>query len=161
MRRLTWVAFALSLLAGCASGGMKHAELKSRLPALGEDEGRVYFMRKSSMLGAAVQPDIYLDGKAVGQSKPGGFFYVDAKAGAHEASATTEAKRGISFSLDPGETKYIRSFPTFGVFVGRVNFELLNAAEGEKELAEESYIGEPPTAKPASDQQKPAAPDAS
>ncbi len=157
MKRSMLFAFALSLLAGCASGGMKHAELKPLLPTLGADEGRVYFIRKSSMFGAAVQPDIYLDGQKVGASKPGGFFYVDSKAGAHEASATTEAKRGLTFSLDPGETKYIRSFPTFGIVVGRVNFELVNTDEAEKELESLSYTGEPPAATPPAAQAEKAA----
>jgi hypothetical protein len=146
MRHVTVLGLALSLLAGCASGGIKHADLKPFLPTLGQDEGRVYFMRKASMVGAAVQPDIYLDGKVVGVSKPGGFFYVDRPAGPHAASATTEVKRGLSFSLEGNETKFIRSFPSFGIIVGRINFELVNPEEAEKDLRELSYTGKFPAA---------------
>ncbi len=149
MKRSMLFAFALSLLAGCAATGMKHAELAPLMPKLTAEDGRVYFIRKAAFAGGGVRPDIYLDGQKVGSSQPGGFFYVDTKAGPHEASATTEAKRGLSFSLDAGETKYIRSFPTIGILVGRVNFELVNADEAQKELETLSYTGEPLAAKPS------------
>jgi hypothetical protein len=132
---------AIALLAGCAASGMKHAELKSSLPSLKEGEGRIYFMRSSSMVGAAVQPAILLNGKQVGESKPGGFFYVDRPAGNYSVSGATEVERSLSLTLAPKEVKYVRSSITFGLAVGRVNFDLVNAAQAEAELASLSYTG--------------------
>jgi hypothetical protein len=42
-----------------------------------------------------------------------------------------------------GETKYIRTSTSFGVAVGRINFELVNAPEAESELESLSYTGAP------------------
>jgi len=136
-----FVLSAIALLAGCASGGMKPAELKASMPVLKPDEGRVYFYRNASMFGAAIQPDIKVGDTVVGTSRPGGFFFVDRPAGDYEAHASTEVERKLSFALAPGENKYIRTSPSFGIMVGRINFELVNAPEAEGEMASLSYTG--------------------
>jgi hypothetical protein len=140
------IAAALSTLTGCVTSGMKHAELKAQMEALKADEGRVYFYRNASFFGAALQPTIQLNGQVVGESKPGGFFYLDRPAGQYEACAATEVERKISFSLEGGETKYIRTKPTFGILVGHINFDLVGAAEAESELEPLHYTGTPPGA---------------
>ena len=128
------------VVSGCASGP-KHAEVASSIPALRSDEGRIYFYRSNSMVGAAVQPNISLNGKVVGESKPGGFFFVDAKAGPIEVSTSTEVEKKLTFTLEPRQTRYVRTVVGFGVFVGRIYPELVAPAEGEAELKEMSYIG--------------------
>ncbi|CAG2150537.1 DUF2846 domain-containing protein [Cupriavidus plantarum] len=138
--RLLLAGFAVSLMAGCASG-VKHSEMAASLPTLKQGEGRVYFMRSASMFGAAIQPDIRLNGDVVGESKPGGFFFVDRPAGKYVASTSTETEKTISFALDAGETKYIRSYPTFGVVVGRVVLELTPPDQATTALADLSYTG--------------------
>jgi hypothetical protein len=142
MRKLLLLVFGvLALLAGCATG-VKHSAMESSMPALKADEGRIYFFRSSSMMGAAIQPDINLNGQVVGKSAPGGFFYVDRRAGNYEAAASTEMERKVSFNLDQGETKYIRTSISFGVMVGRINFELMNPSEAKPQLADLSYTGQ-------------------
>jgi hypothetical protein len=154
MKRAIAVAFAL--LTGCVSGGMKHAEMKSSMQALKPDEGRIYFYRTGSIFGVGVQADIYLNGVLVGASQPGGFFFVDRPAGKYEAHASTEVSRMVTFTLDGGETKYVRSYVSMGVLVGHVNLELVNAAEAEKELESLSYTGTTPSAPPVPPAAKPA-----
>src|SRR5688572_9924685 len=94
-------AAATAVLAGCASG-IKHSEMASSIPTIAAGQGRVYFFRSSSMVGAAVTPDIRLNGAVVGESKPGGFFYVDRPAGNYTASTSTETQKTLSFTLQPG-----------------------------------------------------------
>jgi hypothetical protein len=103
----------------------------------------VYFLRSSSMLGAAVQPNIYLDGAVVGESKPGSFFYVDTKPGSHEARTSTETTNKVTFVLDKGETKYVRTKVQMGLMVGHVVPELISADEANKELGELRFSGAP------------------
>lgn len=136
-------AFGVLLLAGCVSSGMKYAEFKDQAPPLAEGQGRVLFFRDRSMFGAAVQPEIQLNGEKVGTSMPGGFFIVDRPAGQYACSASTEVKRELSFSLDAGETKYIKSYPSFGVLAGRVNFELVNPSAAEPALSGLRFTGTP------------------
>jgi hypothetical protein len=110
-RRPFLAATVAALLVGCATSGMRPSELQSTMAPLKPDEGRVFFYRAASPFGAAVQPEIKLNGVAVGTSKPGGFFYVDRPAGTYEAHASTEVDRMVSFALAPGETEYIRTWP--------------------------------------------------
>ena len=133
--------FVLALLAtGCASGS-KHSEMASSIPVLKNGDGRIYFFRSSSMFGAAMQPDIKLNGEVVGESKPGGFFFVDRAAGKYVASTSTETEKTLSFLLDAGETKYVRSSVSFGVMVGRVVLELETPEKAKEELSSLSYTG--------------------
>jgi hypothetical protein len=130
----TCAAIAITAIAsGCASGP-KYSEVASSMPALKAGEGRIYFFRSGSMMGAAIQPDIKLNGQVVGQSKPGGYFYVDRPAGTYVASASTETEKTASFKLDAGETKYLRSSPSFGLLVGRIVIELESPEKATAEL---------------------------
>lgn len=140
-RRLAVVACA-ALLAACASGP-KHAEVQSSIPVLKATEGRLYVYRSSSMLGAAIQPNVVVNGKVAGESKPGGFFFVDLPAGTVEVSTSTEVEKKLTLTLDAGQTRYVRTTIGFGLMVGRVYPELVDNAQGAKEIAETSYIGKP------------------
>jgi hypothetical protein len=135
--------FAL-LFSACASGP-KMSEMASSIPALKPDQGRVYFYRSSSMLGAAMQPTINLNGTAVGESKPGGFFFVDTRPGPMEVATSTEVERKLTFTLAAGQTRYVRTVVGFGVMVGRVYPELVDNPTGEKEIADAGYTGTPLT----------------
>lgn len=139
--RLVGVA-AVAILAGCATGP-KHAEVKSQIPNLKPGEGRMYFYRESQPFGAAIQPDVMLNGAKVGDSVPGGFFFVDQAPGAKEVVTSTEVERKLTFTLDPGQTRYVRTTVGLGVLVYRVYPELMDNATGEKEIAELSYTGPP------------------
>jgi hypothetical protein len=138
--RLGVIVCAGLLAAGCATGP-KFSELASSTPALKATDGRVYFYRSSSMVGAAVQPDIRLNGVVVGSSKPGGYFYVDRPAGTYLASTSTETEKTASFTLDAGETKYIKTSPSFGVLVGRVVVTIESPSSAKAEMASLSYTG--------------------
>lgn len=127
-------------LVGCASG-VKHQDMASSMPTLKPGEGRIYFFRASSMVGAAVQPDIRLGDQVVGSSKPGGFFFVDRPAGNYVASASTETEKSASFVLAAGETKYLRTSPSIGLLVGRILVELETPEKAKAELASLSYTG--------------------
>lgn len=132
---------AVIALTGCAASGPKFSAMQASTPAVNADQGRVYFYRKDSMFGAALQPAVIMDGAEVGKSQPGGYFYVDAASGSHEASTSTEATNKVSFVLEKGEVKYVRTAPSIGLLVGRVVPELVNADEANKELNDLSYTG--------------------
>lgn len=84
-----------------------------------------------------------LNGEVVGRSQPGGFFYVDRPQGTYKASTSTETEKTLSFVLDAGETKYVRSSPSLGLMVGRIVLELDTPEKAEKELGGLSYTGKP------------------
>jgi len=140
--KLVMLVGALMLLAGCAAIGSKFTEMKASIPALKQGEGRVYFYRSASMFGAAIQPEIRLNGAVVGSSVPGGFFFVDRPPANYEANASTEVERKLTFTLAAGETKYVRTSPSFGVLVGRINFDLVNGSEAAAEMEGLSFTGD-------------------
>jgi hypothetical protein len=135
------MSFVFAALAGCAASGPKFAQQETGMPKLKPEQGRVYFYRTDSMMGAAMQPQVMLDGMAVGKSQPGGYFYVDAGSGSHEAATTTEVSNKLSFVVDKGEVKYVRTKVSMGLMVGHVVPELVSADEARKEIASLSYIG--------------------
>ena len=98
------VLFLTFLVSACASGP-KFSEIQSSIPSLKPDQGRIYFFRSSSMLGAAIQPSILLNGAVVGDSQPGGFFFVDQAPGAKEVSTSTEVEKKLTFTLELGQTR--------------------------------------------------------
>lgn len=140
LSRFVLITGAALLAAGCASGP-KFSEIASSIPTLKAAEGRIYFYR-TSMLGAAIQPTINLNGVAVGTSRPGGFFFVDRSPGNYEIVMASEVERKVTFVLTTGEHKYIRTSVGMGFFVGRPQAELVSAEEGHKEVSELSYTGE-------------------
>jgi hypothetical protein len=130
-------------LFGCAASGPKLSDLQKNgdISTLQPDLGRIYFYRKDSLAGTAVRPNIKLDGNVVGESIPGGFFFVDALPGSHIVSATTEVERTVTFRLAAGETKYVKTSTSIGFLVGHVNPEVSNPAEAQSALAELSFTG--------------------
>ncbi len=143
MNRRLILSFALAgaaVLAGCASGP-KFSEVAQSIPQLKAGDGRIYFFRDSSMMGAAIQPDIRLNDVVVGSSQPGSFFFVDRPAGSYVASTSTETEKTGSFVLDAGETKYIRTSPSFGVLVGRIVVSVEDPTKAKAAIETLSYTG--------------------
>ena len=89
---------ALVLLAGCASGP-KYAEVADSFTTLDPAQGRIYIYRTTA-LGAAVQPQVMLDGTVVGKAVPKGFFFVDVEPGDHKILTSTEVDRTLSLVVD-------------------------------------------------------------
>jgi Protein of unknown function (DUF2846) len=139
---LLLIAGSSALMTGCASGP-KYGEIKASFPALAPDNGRIYFYRIAE-LGAAVQPDVKLNGEVVGTAKPEGFFYVDRPPGNYTVETSTEVKRQLSLELDKNQTRYVRLNISLGFFVGHVYAELVEDAIGEKEITDCHYTGSKP-----------------
>ena len=140
IRRALFGAALLLLLSGCATGA-KYTEVVSTIPPLTSSQGRIYFYRPSA-LGFAVQPDINLNGQKVGTAKPHGFYFVDRAPGNYEVTAATETEKKLTFTLEPGQARFVRLKIQMGVFVGRIVPELVDKAEAEEELKELSFIAE-------------------
>ena len=130
---------AVALLSGCATGP-KFAEARNTLPTLAPEKGRLYIYR-TAVMGAAVQPDVRVNGEVVGSAKPKGFFVVDRPAGEYKVSSSTEVTRTLSLTLEPGQTRYVRLNIAMGFFVGHVFPELVEPTVGEKELMKCSFTG--------------------
>lgn len=128
----------LLVLAGCASGpGFK--EVSSGFPSLAPENGRIFFYRIAAM-GAAVQPDVMLNSKKVGNAVPMGFFFVDSAPGDYEVTTSTEVKKTLTFHLDAGQTRYVRLNISMGFMVGHVYPELMEDTIGAKEIQQTKSV---------------------
>ena len=134
------VVLVSMLLCACATSGPKFREMAAAMPAAKTDMGRIYFYRTTA-LGAAVQPDVRLNGEVVGKAVPNGFFYADRAAGNYQVSTETEVERKLTFTLDSGQVRYVRLNISMGFFVGHVYGELVDEAKGREEIADMRYTG--------------------
>ena len=138
IRFVICLAFAL-ILSSCASG-MKFTEANPSIHPPNPELGRIFFYRPSA-LGAAIRPDVMLNGEKVGEAISHGFFYVDRSPGNYEAVTSTEVSRKVSFILEKGQTRFIRFNISFGFFVGHVYGELVDQNVGMEEIQECKYTG--------------------
>jgi len=138
--RILSAAIIVLLLAACATGP-KYAEVRGAIPPLAADQGRIYFYRSANMFGSGIQPVVMLNGEKVGDSVPGGFFFIDRKPGNYEVLLSTEVERKLTFTLVSGQEQYVRMSVTLGVIVYRVFPELVDAATGMSEIKDLSYTG--------------------
>lgn len=135
------IGVLVGVATGCASGP-KYTEIKSSIPALSQDNGRIYFYRPTNMgIGSGIQPGVNLNGKTVGESKAGGFFFVDTAPGDYEVLLSTEVEKKLTFTLGKGQERCVRMAVGLGVIVYRVYPELADPQQCQNEIKELSYIG--------------------
>ena len=90
------IVISAVLLVSCASG-VPFTKMNPSLNPEIPNSGRIFFYRVTGLGGAAIQPDIMMNGEKVGKSIPQGFFYVDRPAGEYTVATSTEVKRKVSF----------------------------------------------------------------
>ena len=96
-----------SALAGCATT----TALEPQNIARDTKSARLYFIRPSTLIGAAVSPDIKINGKQIGNVAVGSYIYADRAPGKYQILLDHEFEPG-SFSYDvtlkPGEDHYFQ-----------------------------------------------------
>jgi len=142
LRRALVASLLLALLLPACASGPKYSSLVATQPGVAPGQGRIYFYRPSA-LGTAVQPDINLNGQKVGTAKPHGVYFVDRAPGDCVVTAATETEKKLTFTLEPGQTRYVRLKMQLGVLVGRVVPELVDRNEAEEEMRDLSFIADP------------------
>ena len=134
-----FILACVALFSGCASGPQFSA-IKDTIPPVPADAGRIYIYR-TAIVGAAVQPDVKVNGQVVGTAKPQGFIYIDRPAGSYKIETSTEVTRTLSLVVEKGQTRYVRLNISLGFMVGHVYPELVDEATGLKDLNECKFVG--------------------
>ena len=142
MRKLLRVALVLvvALAAGCASGP-KFETVASSVAPVPAKQARIYFYRSGS-LGAAIQPEVTLNGKVVGKAEPNGVFYVDHAPGNMEVVTGSEVERKLTFTAGAAETRYVKLAVSLGVLVWRIMPELADEARAKSDIADLAFTGQ-------------------
>jgi hypothetical protein len=140
MRKLCTL-FLLPVLVGCSSSGDgKSAEpAPHAAPAAGM--GRIYFFRTNRAVSKAIQPAVRLNGEPVGNSRPGKYFYVDRAPGSYQVTCSVVTDHTINFPLKGGETIYVETRATMGIYVGHVRPSIVSADKGKAGVAKCAYAG--------------------
>jgi hypothetical protein len=127
------------IMISCATGPT-YTEMAGQTPPVSSENGRVYVYRTTT-LGAALQPEVELDGQSVGKAVPLGYFYIDCPPGNHTIAISTEVDRELTFNLDKGQVRYVRLNVSMGFFVGHVYPDLIEKQEAEEEIESCHFIG--------------------
>ena len=130
---------AVIVLSGCAVEGSKHSELRTSIAPVQPDMGRIYFYRLQEAVGSPFQPKVVLNGEEIGGSTPGGFFYVDRRPGNNKVYLSNEKEKIVEFTLDRGQTRYIRLSVALAVLTYRVYPELVAQDFAESEMRSLHY----------------------
>ena len=140
--RLTLAASAAALLlAGCA--GPRYGEIAAQIPTIEAGNGRIYVYQPAQAdgSGSAAEPAILVDGRKIGRSKPGRFFFVDRPAGRHTVATATDKKAGraaLDVPVDAGQTRYVRTEVVSGTQVLRLEDD---ADKAQQDMAGLRYWG--------------------
>lgn len=140
MIKLSLSAIALAaLMTGCASVPMANktddAKFKAfPLPDVGNAGIYVY---RDSIVGSALKKDLWIDGKCLGESASGVFFYQQVKGGEdHKISTESEfSANDLIVKTDANKNYFIKQYIKAGVFVGGANLEQVSEADGKADVA--------------------------
>ena len=77
---IAFILIVTLFLGGCATKGPSFSELAPSINELPSNAGRIYLYR-TTIFGAALQPEVKINNEVVGKSIARGFFYVDKEPG--------------------------------------------------------------------------------
>ncbi|MEO1468815.1 MAG: DUF2846 domain-containing protein [Pseudomonadota bacterium] len=147
MHRTLTALLALPLMLGACASGEEFASIEATIPPAAPEASRVFFYR-DQLIGAAVQPTIFVDQNAVGSCEPDGVFYVDLPPGRYVASVTTEVTRELTLELEAGSETFVRCYVSLGILIGRAYLSPMGPIEARKDIAELAFTGAVPSPVP-------------
>jgi Protein of unknown function (DUF2846) len=128
------------LLAGCATSGPTGKEVLAA--DLAPKKSRLVIYR-TSPLGFAVQPDYFINGKAVAASQPDGFVVCNLDPGTHQVTVGNfELNVNLgggtdkaTVNLRSGQTAYLKAEPQMGLTLGVITLSEVTENQGRQDTA--------------------------
>ncbi len=139
-KKLLIIAVSLFFV-GCASvpkASVERAKQVKQLQAPSAGNAGVYLYRSDSVAGVSLKKDLWIDGKCVGETARGVFFYEEV-AGDKEHTISTESEfspNNLVMKLDAGKQYFFEQYIKIGVFVGGANLRQVDDATGKKAIQE-------------------------
>jgi len=135
--RLLTLTLTVLLFVGCASVPTEVPEKTKELKIFespAEGKAGVYIYRKNAMgRGGLLKKDLWIDGKCLGETAGGVFFYQQVE-GNQEHNIATESEfspNHLKVFTETGKNYFIRQYIKWGVFVGGANLEEVDEAKGK------------------------------
>jgi hypothetical protein len=87
-------------------------------------------------LGQALKKDVFIDGKCLGETSSGVFFYTQVAGGrTHTISTESEfSNNDLQIMFEAGKNYFVRQYIKFGVFVGGAGLEQVPEDQGRKDI---------------------------
>ena len=139
--KVVGLVMALVVLSGCAASGPPYLEVVATFPPVPQYKGRVFIYRPHATFGDDIAAEIHVNGRTVGSSQAGGFFYVDVEPGQCTVATPAEVGEPLRFTLLQGQTVYVRISASFGAAVGRIKPVLRGPADAMFEIQDLYYTG--------------------
>jgi hypothetical protein len=139
MKKTIFVIFLTTLMSGCASVKMESPEASNRAkqfatPNLGNSGLYIY---RDSNLGAALKKNLWVDGKCIGESAPGVFFFTEV-AGDKDHTVSTQSEfspNKLTNFFASGKNYFIRQYIKLGVFIGGADLEVIPEEQGKSDVS--------------------------
>lgn len=125
----TALAAMVVTLAGCA--GTRYENASAKIPPIPQGQGRIYFYQLEPDRLSTRQQKLRVNDVVVGRNKPGGFFFVDRPAGSYTVTNLHWTGDGVSFQLEAGQTRYVRSLAQMALKPALTLVDPPEAAEAE------------------------------
>ena len=134
---LSFLFVAISLF-GCMTTSFKYTIKDEQVFAdAAEGKGLVYFYRKTRRAGG-MPIEVYMDGKPVGVTKGGTYFFFYLPTGNHNIRAQAGGNVGqLNLNVENRSTYYIEQGFTF---TGVITLKMVGSEEGRKKMKELKFI---------------------
>ncbi len=129
---------------GCASvpkADQNAAAAVKQLTAPQEGKAGIYVYRSSSVKGAALKKDVWVDGECLGETSRGVFFYKEVL-GNQKHTISTESEfspNHLEIETEAGKQYFIQQFIKMGAFVGGANLKQVDEQTGKKAVSEYAF----------------------
>lgn len=136
MRKAVMAVLCIVVLQGCATTALilpdQQAQVRSKLPAIEQNEAQVCFIRDSSIVAAVWKPDIKEGDKIIGVLRNGSYFCHNTNAGQHKyiASTSLDFNREVDIALNSNSRSYIRYSINMGILSGNGRLEEIDEPMG-------------------------------
>lgn len=129
------------LFAGCASVPTASPEATAtakQFNAPSSGNAGIYVFRNNSVVGAALKKDVWIDGKCIGETAPGIFFFEEVTGNKqHKVSTESEfSPNDLLVDTQSGKNYFVQQSIKMGVMVGGASLKQVSESEGRKEIAE-------------------------
>ena len=141
----------LALLSGACAGGIGYPKIEAQLPALEDNQGRIYIYTPVRGFAHNFQPQVLVDGEAVGESRSGTFLVVDRPAGEYRVEAAKQASFAAfagqlnsvpaNIFLAAGTTAYVRIQVENDQLALRAESISEDSQSGQRNLRTLTYLG--------------------
>ncbi len=97
---------------------------------------RIYFYRTENPFLIALEPEIVVNGKAIGRAVHGQAFYRDAKPGRYEVFLAGDRENTLRFKAAPGERIYVKTEVDFNIIGSHLTAVRVMESEGRPAFRE-------------------------